>query len=94
MFYIGQRVVCITHYPSAARVKHGEVYTIDGFAPCRNPKLPPGLILCGIQPSRRKDGSLKGWDPICFRPVLDRKMDISIFEQMLNGADKKEHVDA
>jgi hypothetical protein len=29
-----------------------------------------------------------GWDPKCFRPLVERKTDISVFQKILKGASK------
>lgn len=80
-FFIGQKVVRVA--PSLY-LEQGQVYEIVGFAPVVNKSLPPGLILKGHEPNRRRDGSLRGWNPVRFRPVVERKTDISIFTAMLD----------
>lgn len=96
-FYVGQKVERLTppsmeamfsEYPelrSLAFPVPGSVYTIRGFCPCmgvdriwlQEISNPPMLFryigMCEVS-----------FDPRYFRPITERKTDISIFKAMLN----------
>jgi len=94
-FRIGQKVVCISdewrnpqyELPVAMPMKHG-VYTIRamGLGTCGdNGEEQIGLLFqefiypiasCGFEPS---------FSSRCFRPIVERKTDISIFQKMLES---------
>jgi hypothetical protein len=87
VFRIGQKVVCVDDGPSAfggepTNVKKGCVYTISYFGldadwPC--------VLLAELNPP-----GFKAWyNAQRFRPVVERKTDISIFTAMLNPSRKK-----
>ena len=80
MFYVGQKVVCIADrkgpvndlgLPSFVK---GRVYTITSFYE----ESPHGLFLCVAELDQRVGGQVHG-----FRPIVERKTDISIFTEML-----------
>lgn len=85
-FRVGQKVECINDKPDrwgrAVLVQKGEVYTVaavfDWFGL-------PGLLLEEV-----KTKEAPGWHALRFRPVVERKTDISIFTAMLTPS--KEHV--
>jgi hypothetical protein len=87
MFHVGQKVVCIHGCPSSNPLPHcvkGKIYTvanvyiIDDLTMIELFELPfPGLV--------DADGEwMPGFVAECFRPVVERKTDISIFTAMLN----------
>ena len=98
MFRIGQKVVCVnddviqymTGYVSSW-VKIGKIYTIREI-------LPPDFILTDefclcleeIISDQHPMGGEYGWRFSRFRPLTERKTDISIFTKMLNP----DHADA
>lgn len=90
MFRVGQRVVRIggaqkrfdANYPEL-----GQPYTIRGMYEWRGKSL---LLLAGIDNTHVMAGIEPGFDSRWFRPVVDRKYDISIFTAMLNPSRKKE----
>lgn len=93
MFYVGQKVAVIYDGPSftgrKSRLRVGQVYTVAGFSDEAGLSydgdiLPRGLLLVEVDARRSC-----GFDPKRFRPVVDRKTDISIFKAMLNPADKR-----
>lgn len=91
-FYSGQKIVCIANvYPSPrtgipfrlGRIKIGETYTVD-----RQYKSSYGLnVVLLIELPVRKFNKYKepnGWPPDCFRPLVDKKTDISELQKLLN----------
>lgn len=96
-FHIGQRVVCIndqmdggaTRWKDATYPVFGQIYTVRGMA-----VLPGGLILRLeeiICPTFGRDNEEAGFGADHFRPVIERKTDISVFQRMLNP-NMREHI--
>jgi hypothetical protein len=88
-FRVGQKVVCVNDEPSRftgfpTNVKKGGVYTITKTF--LHPRGVPCVLLKEIEVPRQH----LGYDASRFRPVGERKTDISIFTAMLNPS--KEHV--
>lgn len=95
MFSIGQRVVCIQEVDWANHKHHkqflhhwpkkGQVLTIAAVETCTNvvglafEEIVNPLIL-----SRDKGRGDAHFDSVHFRPVIERKTDISIFTKMLD----------
>ncbi len=83
MFSVGQKVICIKAPPGApffpwrAFPKHGQVYTIRDF------RSDDSLRLVEIQNDIGMSGLECGFCPRRFRPVVERKTDISIFQALL-----------
>jgi hypothetical protein len=90
MFYVGQKVVCVNAGPLvnpignvhvAPQLEEGRVYTVLAVAAGK------GLLLMEVAPSPPHPA----FNAERFRPVVERKTDISIFRAMLNpskqGAD-------
>jgi hypothetical protein len=79
MFYVGQKVVCVDDHDTDL-VSKGGLYVV------RVVRL-PYLELSGVRGLGWNDGMMASR----FRPVVERKTDISIFKAMLNpskqGAD-------
>lgn len=102
MFHVGQKVVCV--YSGTWQVhghettpKHGCVYTIRAIDPSTSKG--PGLLFYEIK--NRPDQYVgpngwrlieKRWWAMRFRPIQERKTDISIFKAMLTP--KKVRVEA
>lgn len=93
MFYVGQKVCCVYINPqdgeTGPRARIGAVYTIAEIFASES----DGEEMLQFK-EMRFDGDLwfePGWPARNFRPVVDRKTDISIFKAMLNpskqGAD-------
>lgn len=77
MFKVGQKVVCVDASPDpfgrALQVKKGQVYTVSA-------------VLCGgigITLVEISCTDAHGWWASRFRPVVERKTDISVFQAML-----------
>ena len=91
-FRVGQKVVCVNAEPSADGYKvaliEGAVYTIieivdhAGDRRCvREDTL--GIILCEVQSPPYRIGFYGEFSAHRFRPVVERKTNISIFTRML-----------
>lgn len=90
-FIVGQRVVCIDA-DNTDLLDKGGVYTINyvGCWPARS-GLDGAVVLYGVGLVEAEASGL-GFDARRFRPVVERKTDISIFKAMLNPS--KEQVSA
>lgn len=92
-FHVGQKVVCVNDEPNFFRVpgiryldrdfplKNGKVYTI--IAITEEPIDGSKRVLLAEIPLRSEID--KGFCRQRFRPVVERKTDISIFQAMLTG---------
>lgn len=92
-FYVGQKVVCINDehpykdYPFDVAVK-GEIYTVSSIY-----QSGPDLMLCLYEIYQPDTDDWEAGEMACaFRPVVERKTDISIFKAMLTP--KTEQVSA
>lgn len=84
MFYVGQKVVCVDGANSNGALRTGETYTVLEKSPC--------AVCVRVDAwANTRDGG-NGWDMVRFRPVVERKTDISIFTAMLNPS--KQRVEA
>lgn len=80
MFYVGQKVCCVDASGVAAPyLREGEVYTVSKVGILKTGL--PGLDVKGIPTVGRFDVN---WRRDRFRPVVERKTDISIFTEMLH----------
>ncbi len=90
-FRVGQKVVCVNDKPSRftglpTNVREGGVYTVTKTF--LHPRGIPCVLLSEIEVPIHH----LGYDASRFRPVVERKTDISIFTAMLNPS--KQTVDA
>lgn len=100
-FRVGQKVVCIIHWPEHLRrydaiyAEKGEIYTIRGFCPGTDGVTRLYLQEIHNRPMRSLSLGLMefGFKASAFRPVVERKTDISIFKKILAPAGR-ENVDA
>ena len=95
MFHIGQRVVCIhdigcaqgNEFPNIP-IK-GSIYTVRGFvSPDVGNERTPGMLLEEVvnAPWEYNEGVFEpSFHPYHFRPVVQRKTDISVFKRMLDN---------
>lgn len=86
MFRIGQRVICVNDRGEGrGALRRGEIYTVTALCP-PGPDGEPGLRIAEAlsPPERFRYGSDKGWRVTRFRPIVERKTDISIFTEMLS----------
>lgn len=85
MFYVGQKVVCVNddpdNYGRPVIVVKGQVYTVSRAFDWLGVRA---LLFVEVSP-----GGEPGWCASRFRPVVERKTDISIFTAMLNPSDKR-----
>jgi hypothetical protein len=81
VFYVGQKVVCVDAKPRKFKPKliEGNIYTIVGFSK----KSKDGTVFLHEVKAEHED---EGWGFYRdrFRPVVEKKTNISIFEAMLN----------
>ena len=99
-FYVGQKVVCVDDRPNAEclpwqrgeKIQHGHVYTILRLhSHC-------GDFVCWLEEVRRSDTAIREWGPDVgyrierFRPLIERKTDISIFTEILDKANSRPRV--
>jgi len=105
MFRVGQKVVCVdaskrgtlgsVNYDRPQLTK-GAVYTIreldgcDGYHAVRLVEIVEPILDIWID----RGPSEPAWYSGRFRPIVERKTDISIFKAMLTPAGKKERVNA
>ena len=95
MFYVGQKVVCVngTTQPGciwlgAEVPRSGRVYTVDALVTNRSGT--PALVLVELprDPVSVACGAI-GYHAYRFRPVVERKTDISALKALLNTAPEK-----
>lgn len=106
MFYVGQKVVCVSDEPKNPCVlngriladdywpnfpKKGKIYTVRGFF-CDDPDLCGIYLVELINPVRHytKGFVEGGFRAENFRPLEERKTDISIFTEMLKDKELAE----
>ena|ERR1700730_10848348 len=99
MFHIGQRVVCvdirrIDPEECPNRPVRSGIYTVRGFVvPYAGYSGTPGMLLEEIinRPYPYVQGTFEpSFWPLRFRPLLERKTDISVFTKILDEARAKE----
>jgi hypothetical protein len=96
MFHVGQKVACIALAASPygeAVPQVGSVYTIREV--CDGQELGPcyRLIEIANPPMDYSDGHREcDFTHRLFRPVIDRKTDIAIFQRILDDVSKRETV--
>ena len=87
-FHVGQKVVCIyrflhPRYYGLAPPNSGEIYTVS--------RLTVGASMHGIHLAECPSNNPFGWAAYRFRPVVERKTDISFAHEILrktsHGAD-------
>lgn len=84
MFRVGQKVVCVDDTYFEHQITKGAVYQIHSIN-----------VEYGDVWLRLSEVNLKsGYSRRRFRPLIERKTDISVFKAMLTPAGKKERVDA
>ena len=81
MFRINQKVVCVDDSPDPAGrpllVYRGGVYTVARLVSDWTGE--PGVLLVEVSPV-----DAPGWLAARFRPIVERKTDISIYREILN----------
>jgi hypothetical protein len=103
MFWIGQKVVCINDgdiegLPGATglwyddeAIHKGRIYTISGVLP--DPVYPDRIIVTLFEVKRRTNcysiAAYLGYAIERFRPLVEKKTDISIFTELLNSVNHK-----
>ena len=99
MFQIGQKVVCVAGkwdggYGDEIFPQIGSVYTVRGIDLNRfGSRCTTGLWLCEIHNEKRRYRTVgfveASFASDCFRPLIERKTDISIFKKMLTPKRKE-----
>ena len=103
MFYVGQKVICVDasisdkYLPAVPSynswvndldgLTEGVVYTIAGTADFFGA---PVVFVAEIKRPPHSDGSESGYAAARFRPVVQKKTDISVFTKMLKDTKAKE----
>lgn len=85
-FHVGQKVVCVEDRPhfldKVKRLDRGAVYTIrEEFRSAVTGRY--GVFLNEVVMPRLESGEELGWLATRFRPVQERKTDISVFTKLL-----------
>lgn len=103
-FHVGQKVVCITDdfwHPLAHLVPHlprkGGLYHVRGYAPLiGDPCVMPGASFIWLAEivNPGSSGQEPSFAAYCFRPVIERKTDISVFTKLLSPIPVKERAGA
>jgi hypothetical protein len=95
MFYVGQKVVCVNDRASHGFPQNdmggltaGQIYTVSKVGVRSWLDGAPCIFVAEIF---RGDSERGFWEHR-FRPVVDRKTDISIFTKILNDVNKRELV--
>lgn len=87
-FYVGQKVVAVRG-GTRGFLKRGAIYTISGICPARrhlDKKV--GYFVCEAK-GLEDEITCDCFDGLNFRPVVERKTDISIFTALLDPANHK-----
>lgn len=95
MFYVGQKVVCVRSWGTRNREEYecpvkGVVYTVREFVDIGTE---PSLRVCEIHNSPIAWANVEGlvepsWVRHAFRPMVERKTDISVFTALLDPANQ------
>lgn len=90
MFHVGQKVVCVdaSSHERASNLQEGAVYTVTGVTDFYGK---PAIRLA--EAAHFSGNNLPFWS-FRFRPVVEKKTDISVFEEILRreSIDTPEHV--
>jgi hypothetical protein len=80
MFHVGQKVVCVDDSPGAYSgikvLRLNAVYTITHVFPWN------GVLLAEVDPPPPPPAILRAFSKDRFRPLIERKTDISVFQQI------------
>lgn len=95
-FHLGQKIVCIDdrwHHPNGLPPilpRKGVVYTFAGWESYVEPGNPNRYLYVEEIPKCQPDSSLRlvSFQASHFRPVVERKTDISIFKRLLQPREK------
>jgi len=93
-FRVGQKVVCIRgpfgcYVEGKKQPNMGELYTIRAiYTDVLRPQYGVGLHLEEIENPTSLDGKEPGFYSSRFRPVVERKTDITVFTEILRKATK------
>lgn len=91
MFYVGQKVVCVDDTPRSQKtygLTRGRIYNVRGI--CENARGEVGLQLEEILiPEKLMNGDERGFYVDRFRPIQERKTDITVFTEILRKATRR-----
>lgn len=99
MFYVGQKVVCIVdatawrHGRGEIKPQKGSIYTVRTIMPSFRFRGEATIMLVEIvnKPREYAEGFVEcSFRAIRFRPVVERKTDISIFQKLLDPANHRQ----
>lgn len=93
MFYVGMKVVCVDaspmYYGEHSGLTKGQIYTVSGIEPVRDINGHTGLHIAEVKTAPLRREYRDSYRSNRFRPVVERKTSIAIFEAMLNPSDKR-----
>jgi hypothetical protein len=86
-FHVGEKVVCVNDGPTdgghIVSLKKGTVYTVQFLCAAENhAEKNVGIFVCGVAEEPR-NGFCDCYNAERFRPLIERKTDISVFTEML-----------
>lgn len=87
MFHVGQKVVCIDATGEEPHIQKGCVYTVT-----RNEFFPEFINVSCCAEHQDKFGA--GWRARRFRPIVEKKTDISFAHEILRKVTRKQTVRA
>ncbi|AEI71069.1 hypothetical protein [EBPR siphovirus 2] len=90
MFYSGQRVVCVGVHSTKTGRRLAFINLDQKYTVRRVVSTPTGRTLVNLMEATgplRRDGFERGFPVQCFRPLNDKKTDISVFTEMLTKVD-------
>ena len=99
MFYVGQKVACVdadaVEGDGRVRLREGRIYTVRKIAThsvrwFRLPKFKDEHRVVWLEEITDRPGDDTPYCVLRFRPVVERKTDISIFTAMLNPSKVEE----
>lgn len=103
MFFVGQKVVCVNNDPCTKRSPNawwngdrptlGQIYTIKRIIlDWESYEIVHLVELDRSETAKERFGPDVGYGSYRFRPLIERKTDISIFTQILDSVKSKEPV--
>lgn len=94
-FHVGQKVVCVDdseQVQDGDYVVAGHTYEVGGFCNFQHRTNRIGVLLRGMK--RRHFSWGDGWSVLRFRPIIEKKTDISFAHEILRKVSRKDRVRA
>ena len=94
-FHVGQKVVYVgglALHPGETEPSKNAVYTVIWVG--HHPGFTHLHIDIAEMPCAETDEYFRGYKAVAFRPVVERKTDISVFQEILRKVSRKNGVDA